>query len=52
MDSLATEAFKQISERYAQKFLGDSCSVVKIALVIARRSFVMMQFKVVEGKWS
>jgi hypothetical protein len=52
MNSQAKKAFKQISERYAQKFLGDSCNVVKIALVIARISFVMMQFKVVEGKWS
>jgi hypothetical protein len=51
MATLAKEAFKQISENYAQTFLGD-CRVIKVALIIARWSFVLAQFEVIEGKWS
>jgi hypothetical protein len=49
MATLADDALMQISEKYAQKFLGDS-RVVKIAVVVARRTFPFMQFQVVEKK--
>jgi hypothetical protein len=52
MAPLANQALKQINEKYADKFLGGSNRLVKVALVIARRTFTLAQFEVVEGQSS
>jgi hypothetical protein len=43
MAPLAQQALKQIDEQYADRFKGDSGRLVKIAVVIARRSFVLVE---------
>jgi hypothetical protein len=45
----AREALKQIEGKYADKYEGGSGRLIKVALVIARRTFVMAKFEVVGG---
>jgi hypothetical protein len=40
----------QIDERYADRFLGGDGRVVKVALVVARRIFVLSRFEAVNGQ--
>jgi hypothetical protein len=47
MTPLAMDTFKQITERYQGKFAPVQGRVVKVALVIARRSFVLAMFEAV-----
>jgi hypothetical protein len=49
MTPLAREALKQIEGKYADKYEGGSGRLIKVALVIARRTFVLAQFKVIDG---
>jgi hypothetical protein len=49
MAPLAREALKLIEGKYADKFEGGSGRVIKVALVIARRTFVLAQFEVIDG---
>jgi hypothetical protein len=49
MAPLAKTALKQITERYQSKFGVGRGRVVKVALVIARRTFVLVKFEVVDA---
>ena len=45
MDPLAQKALEQIATRYAPKFTSGESRVVMVALIVARRTFVMARFK-------
>jgi hypothetical protein len=49
MAPLAQKALKQITERYQSKFGVGQGRVIKVALVIARRTFVLVKFEVVDA---
>jgi hypothetical protein len=49
MVHLAQEALTQIDEKYASNVEGGDNRVVKVALVIARRIFVLAQFETLEN---
>jgi hypothetical protein len=46
MAKTAAAALNQIDKKYAKKFTGGDTKVVRLALVIARRTFVLAEFKV------
>jgi hypothetical protein len=50
MTTLANRALRQIDAKYADKFVERGVRLVKVALVIARRSCVLVQFDVANGK--
>jgi hypothetical protein len=47
--SLTREALNQIEVKYADKYEGGSGRLIKVALVIARRTLVLAQFEVFGG---
>jgi hypothetical protein len=50
MTTLAERALKQIDAKYADKFVRRGVRLIKVALVIARRSCVLVKFDVVDRK--
>jgi hypothetical protein len=50
MTTLAGRAIRQIDAKYADKFVRRGVRLVKVALVIARRSYVLVKFVVVDGQ--
>jgi hypothetical protein len=50
MTTLADRALRQIDAKYADKFVGRGARRIKVALVIARRSYVLVKFVVVDGQ--
>jgi hypothetical protein len=49
MATLAKRAIRQINAKYADKFMGRSGRLIKVALIIARRSYVLVNFDVMDG---
>jgi hypothetical protein len=49
MTTLAKRALRQIDAKYADKFVGRGARLIKVALVIARRSYVLVKFDVVDS---
>jgi hypothetical protein len=48
MTPIATAALTQIREKYADKYMGEGKPIVMVALVIARRAFVLAKFEVID----
>jgi ABC-type enterochelin transport system ATPase subunit len=46
MAKMADAALKQIDQKYAKKFTGGDTRVVRLALVVARRTYVFLEFQV------
>jgi hypothetical protein len=49
MITMAKRAIRQIDAKYADKFVGRGARLIKVALVIVRRSYVLVKFDVVDG---
>jgi hypothetical protein len=50
MTTLAERTLNQIGENYADKFVGCGARLIKVALVIARRTYVLVKFDVVDDQ--
>ncbi|MDR1872725.1 MAG: hypothetical protein LBS60_12540, partial [Deltaproteobacteria bacterium] len=49
MTDLADKALRQIQKRYADKYRGAGQPVIMVALVMARRTFVLAKFETLES---